>query len=148
MYRLSVSVCLSVSQHLTSRISNRAINERAYSVECERQTVMPESTPFKRHAAKHERKKQLLITLAYSLSGFTTQRRAKGQKLPSDNSFLQQRHSALPKMTTPRAQLQREARSISSRAHLALVRKYYAPWVMHLVLFFGPWTTAACLKHV
>ena len=55
-----------------------AINERAYSVECERQRVMPETTAFKRHAAKHERKKQLLITLAHSLSGFTTQRTAKG----------------------------------------------------------------------
>ena len=52
------SVCLS---HLTSRISNRAVNERAYLVACERQKIcgdLPETTAFKSYAAKHKRKSQ------------------------------------------------------------------------------------------
>ena len=50
-------MCLSVKSHLTSRMSNRAINERAYSVACERQKIcgdLPETTAFKSYAAKHE----------------------------------------------------------------------------------------------
>ena len=52
-----VCVCLSVKSHLTSRMSNRAINERAYSVACERQKIcgdLPKTTAFKSYAAKHE----------------------------------------------------------------------------------------------
>ena len=52
-----VCVCVSVKSHLTSRMSNRAINERAYSVACERQKIcgdFPEKTAFKSYAAKHE----------------------------------------------------------------------------------------------
>ena len=48
---------MSVKSHLTSRMSNRAINERAYSVACERQKIcgdFPEKTTLKSYAAKHE----------------------------------------------------------------------------------------------
>ena len=50
-------VCVSVKSHLTSRMSNRAINDHAYSVACERQKIcgdFPEKTAFKSYAAKHE----------------------------------------------------------------------------------------------
>ena len=56
-----VSVCLSVKSHLTSRMSNRAMNEHAYLVAYERQKIcgdLPETTAFKSYAAKHERKSQ------------------------------------------------------------------------------------------
>ena len=52
-----VCVCVSVKSHLTSRMSNRAINEHVYSVACERQKIcgdFPEKTAFKSYAAKHE----------------------------------------------------------------------------------------------
>ena len=52
-------VCLSVSQHLTSQMSNQAINKRAYSVACERQNSrgdLPEMTAFKSYAARHNQK--------------------------------------------------------------------------------------------
>ena len=54
-----VCVCVSVKSHLTSRMSNRAINEHAYSVACECQKKsgdFPEKTAFKSYgyAAKHE----------------------------------------------------------------------------------------------
>ena len=42
-------------------MSNRAVNERAYLVACERQKIcgdLPETTVFKSYAAKHERKSQ------------------------------------------------------------------------------------------
>ena len=42
-------------------MSNRAINERAYSAACERQKIcgdLPETTAFKRYTAKHEQKSQ------------------------------------------------------------------------------------------
>ena len=45
-------VCVSVKSHLTSRMSNRAINERAYLVAYERQNIcgdLPETTAFKRY---------------------------------------------------------------------------------------------------
>ena len=61
---MSLCVCVSVKSHLTSRMSNRAINEHAYLVAYERQKIcgdLPETTAFKRYAAKHERKSQLLI---------------------------------------------------------------------------------------
>ena len=54
-------VILSVKRDLTSRMSNRAISERAYSVACERQKIcgdLPETTAFKSYAAKHKRKSQ------------------------------------------------------------------------------------------
>ena len=44
-------VCVSVKSHLTSRMSNRAINEHAYLVAYERQKIcgdLPETTAFKR----------------------------------------------------------------------------------------------------
>ena len=73
-------VCLSVKSYLTSRMSNRAINElasypgrlggekrpgyeaineRVYSVACEHQKIcgdLPKTTAFKRYAVKHEPK--------------------------------------------------------------------------------------------
>ena len=54
-------VILSVKRDLTSRMSNRAISERAYSVAYERQKIcgdFPETTAFKSYAEKHERKSQ------------------------------------------------------------------------------------------
>ena len=47
---LGLSVCLSVKSHLTSGMSNGAINERAYLVAYERQKIcgdLPETTAFK-----------------------------------------------------------------------------------------------------
>ena len=44
-------------------MSNRAINEHAYLVAYERQKIfgdLPETTAFKRYAAKHEQKSQLV----------------------------------------------------------------------------------------
>ena len=55
----SWSVCMSVKSYLTSRMSNRAINERAYLVayECKKLCGdLPETTAFKSYAAKHEQK--------------------------------------------------------------------------------------------
>ena len=57
----STWVCVSVKSHLTSRMSNRAINEHAYLVAYERQNIcgdFPETTAFKSYAAKHKRKSQ------------------------------------------------------------------------------------------
>ena len=48
---LGLCVCVSVKSHLTSRMSNRAINEHAYLVAYERQKIcgdLPETTAFKR----------------------------------------------------------------------------------------------------
>ena len=62
--------------HLTSRMSNRAINKRAYSVACEHQNIcgdLPEKTAFKGYAAKHERKSQYSNSLAYPWSAFSAQ---------------------------------------------------------------------------
>ena len=94
--RVCVSVCLSVRSHLTSRMSNRAINEHAYLVAYERQKIcgdLPETTAFKSYVAKHERKRQYAYLLAYPRSAFSTQRTAKRQRLLRDC----QRHSTLPK---------------------------------------------------
>ena len=55
--KMSECVCVSVKSHLTSRMSNRAINERAYTVACEGQKIcgdFPAKTAFKSYAAKHE----------------------------------------------------------------------------------------------
>ena len=103
------SVCLcvgvSVKSHLTSRMSNRAINEHAYLVAYERQKIcgdLPETTAFKRYAAKHERKSQYANLPAYPRSAFSTRRTAKRQRLPRDC----QRHSASSKtMPTDAASL-------------------------------------------
>ena len=75
-------VILSVKRDLTSRMSNRAISERAYSVACERQKIcgnLPETTAFKSYAAKHERKSQYAnyrLTRG-QLSPFDTQRSSR-----------------------------------------------------------------------
>ena len=73
---LSVSVCVSVfKSHLTSQMSNRAINEHAYLVAYERQKIcgdFPEMTAFKSYAAKHERKSQYANFQAYPRSAFST----------------------------------------------------------------------------
>ena len=50
-------VCLAVRSHLTSRMSNRAINEHAYLVAYECQKIcenFPETIAFKSYATKHE----------------------------------------------------------------------------------------------
>ena len=69
-------VCVSVvKSHLTSRTSNRAINEHAYLVAYERQKIcgdFPETTAFKSYAAKHERKSQYANFQAYPRSAFST----------------------------------------------------------------------------
>ena len=66
--------------HLTSRMSNRAINERAYSVayECKNCGDLPETTSFKSYAAKHEQKSQpirsqlSLLDVQQSVRGYST----------------------------------------------------------------------------
>ena len=91
-----LSVCVSVKSHLTSRMSNRAINEQAYLVAYERQKIcgdFPETSAFKSYAKKHERKSQYANLPAYPRSAFSTLRTEKPQRLPRDC----QRHSVLPK---------------------------------------------------
>ena len=44
---------------------------------------LPERTMFKRYAAKHERKSQLLIIPTYPRSAFSAQHRAKRQSYPA-----------------------------------------------------------------
>ena len=74
-----VCVCVSVKSHLTSRMSNRAINEHAYLVAYERQKLCGdflETTAFKSYAAKHER---LLFRLTCGqFSPLDTQRSTRG----------------------------------------------------------------------
>ena len=91
-----VCVCLSVKSHLTSRMSNRAINEHAYFVVYERQKIcgdLPETTASKSYAAKHERKSQYANLSAHPRSSFSTRPTAIRQRLPRGC----ERHSALPK---------------------------------------------------
>ena len=63
-----LAVCLSVSQYLTSQMSNRAINERANSVACECRKICGDflkqqcSRDMPRNTSK---KANILITLAY-----------------------------------------------------------------------------------
>ena len=90
------SACLSVKSHLTSQMSNGAINERAYSVAFERQKIcedLPEKTAFKSYATKQGQKSKYANFPAYSWLGFSAQRTAKHQRLPNEY----QQHSALPK---------------------------------------------------
>ena len=87
---------MSVKSHLTSRMSNRAINEHAYLVAYECQNIcgdLPEMAVFKSCAAKHERKSQYANLPAYPWSTFSAQRTVKHQRLPNEY----QRHSVLPK---------------------------------------------------
>ena len=94
---VSLSVCLSVSAKLTSRMSNRAINEGAYSVACECQNIcgdLPKTTAFKRYATKHEQKSQHANYSGLPVVSFPRSTHNKGPELPSDC----QQHSALSKM--------------------------------------------------
>ena len=80
---LGVCVCVTVKSPLTSRMSNRAINERAYLLVYERQKIcgdLPETTVLKSYAAKHERKSQLLINRPTrgQLSPLDAQRSVRG----------------------------------------------------------------------
>ena len=51
--RLCVCVCVCVTQHLTSRISDRAIKQRTYSVAYDRQNIdFSEMTAFKSYGVK------------------------------------------------------------------------------------------------
>ena len=87
----------SVKSHLTSQMSNRAINERAYLVayECQkivgiclkrlRSRVVPRNTS--------EKANMLILPVIYPRSAFFTRCIAKRQRLPRDC----QRYSALPK---------------------------------------------------
>ena len=84
-------VCLSVKSHLTSRMSNRAINQHTYLVAYERQKIcgdFPETTAFKSYAAKHERKSQYANFPAYPWSGFSpldARRSARGYHMIVNN---------------------------------------------------------------
>ena len=74
---------------LTSRMSNRAISERAYSVTCERQKTygdLPETTAFK-SCRETRAKNQLLINrLTHDqLSPFDTQRSDRGYPTSVNN---------------------------------------------------------------
>ena len=92
-----LSVCLSVSAKLTSRTSNRAINEYAYSMACERQKIcgdFPETTAFKRYAAKHKLKSQYANYSGLPVVSFLRSMHREAPELPSDC----QRHSALSKL--------------------------------------------------
>ena len=67
------SVCVSVTFDLPSRMSNRAINKRAYLAAYKRQKFRgdsPETTTFRSYSAKHERKSQYANLSAYQRSAF------------------------------------------------------------------------------
>ena len=88
-YSSWVCLCVCLS-HLTSRMSNRAINEHAYLVAYERQKIcgdFPETTAFKSYAAKHERKSQLLIfrLTRGQLSPLDARRSARGYQTIVNN---------------------------------------------------------------
>ena len=77
---LFVWVCVSVKSHLTLRMSNQAINKRAYSVAYERPKIcgdLPKKTAFESYAAKHEQKSQYANLPAYPWSAFSAQCTAK-----------------------------------------------------------------------
>ena len=114
-------------------MSNRAINECGYSVACERQKIcgdLPETTVFKRYAAKHERKSQYANYPGLPVVSFLRSTHSEAPELPNDC----QRHSALSKtmptyaaswpvlereLTTPRARLQ--TRGVANFRACALV---------------------------
>ena len=94
--RVTVLGGLSVRAKLTSRISNRAINECAPSVACERQNIggdLPEATAFKRYAAKHERKSQYANYSGLPAVSFLRSMHSETPELSGDC----QQHSALSK---------------------------------------------------
>ena len=132
---------MSVKSHLTSRMSNRAINDNAYLVAYERQKIcgdLLETTAFKRYAAKHDRKSQYANLPAYPRSAFSTRRTAKRQRLPRDC----QRHSALSKtMPTDAASLcwstdsTKRASTTRGVANFRARVLAFAPRVCTLVLF-------------
>ena len=69
-------MCVSVKSHLTSRMSNQAINERAYLVAYECQKIcgdLHETTGFKSYAANTSEKANMLINRV-ALSPLNTQR--------------------------------------------------------------------------
>ena len=124
------SVCLSVWSHLTSRMSNRAINEHAYLVAYERQKIcgdLPETTAFKSYAAKQERKSQLLIyRLTHGqLSPLDAQRNVRSypgivndiQSCPKQCLLMLLARVGARKLTAPSVQLQRGAWPNSAHAY-------------------------------
>ena len=81
-------VCASVTQHLTSRICDRAIKQRAYSVayDCQKCCVdFSEMTASKSYGMKNKQKCQyankIYPTLAYPRSVFPVRCRAKHHRL-------------------------------------------------------------------
>ena len=76
-------VCVSVKSHLTSQMSNRAINEHTYSVAYECQKVFgdfSEKTAFK----SYKLKSQYANIQAYPRSAFAALRTTQHQRLPSN----------------------------------------------------------------
>ena len=68
-------MCVSAKSHLTYGASVRPENAVTYSVGNKDQKFcwdMSKTTAFKSYVAKHEQKSQLLITLAYPWSIFST----------------------------------------------------------------------------
>ena len=82
------SVCVSVTFDLPSRMSNRAINKRAYLAAYKRQKFRgdsPETTAFRSYSAKHERKSQYANLSAYLRSAFPARCRPRRRGLSSDD---------------------------------------------------------------
>ena len=136
---------MSVKSHLTSRMSNRAINEHAYLVAYECQKIcgdLPETTAFKRYAAKHERKSQyanLRLTRG-QLSPLDAQQNVRGYPtIVNDIQPCPKRYLLMPLVrvgvrtdSTTRAATTRGVANFRARV-LAYVE--YAPRVCTLVLF-------------
>ena len=79
---------MSVTFDLPSRMSNRAINRRAYRAAYKRQKFRgdsPETTAFRSYGAKHKRKSQYANLSAYPRSAFTTRCRPRHRGLSSDD---------------------------------------------------------------
>ena len=142
--------------HLTSRMSNRAINEHAYLVAYERQKIcgdLPETTAFKSYAEKHERKNQLLIyrLTRGQLSPLDAQRSVRGYPgIVNDIQPCPKRCLLIPlallgaRTDAPRVQLQCEAWPIFAHAHWCA---QYAPRVLHFSAFHCYVVVTAVLSH-
>ena len=96
----SVLFILSVKRHLTSRMSNRAINKSAHSLACEPEKIcgdFSKTTTFVSYGAKHERKSQYANYLAYHLSHYparrTSQRQSLGYPGPAYPAFFRTMHA-------------------------------------------------------
>ena len=89
---MHVSVCMSVKSHLTSRMSNQAINERAYLVGYECQKIVGICMKRLRSRVMPRNTTEYANVLIYRVE-LSPLDAVKCQRVPNDC----QQHSALPK---------------------------------------------------